>query len=79
MGTSADSWRRSYSDGQLGCQQEQEGQEGSPGGKTKPPGRQERDTLEKLLLRSERPNGQHLVEKILTMKVFTIKDSYELK
>lgn len=41
MGTSADSWRRAYSDGHLGFQQDQEAQEGTPGDKTKPPGRQD--------------------------------------
>lgn len=40
------------------------------------------ETPEKLpvsYVRSERANSQHLVEKILMMKVFTLKDSYELK
>lgn len=41
MGTSADSWRRAYSDGHLGFQQDQEAQGGTPGDKTKPPGRQD--------------------------------------
>lgn len=80
MGTSADSWRRACSDGQLGYQQHQEGRREVQEAKLNLD--RTLETPEKLLgpyVRSETANSQHLVEKILTMKVFMLKDSYELK
>lgn len=54
-----------FGDGQLGYEQDQDVQEGRPGGKTKPTGRM-LETPEKLFIpyvRLERANIQHLVGK----------------
>lgn len=83
MGASDNSWGRVGSDGELGCQQDQEEQEGSPGGKTKPTRRQDaRDPKKAAYPRCEtRQNKQptYSWEKLLLVKVFIPENSSELK
>lgn len=73
---------KACSDGQPGHQQDWKGKEGIQTGKTKATDRQHMSSPEKHLvlnMRPERAEVKHLAEKILTVKIFTVKDSYELK
>lgn len=73
---------KACNDGQLGHQQDWKGKEESQRGKTEATDRQHMSSPEKHVVLNVRPETaevQHLVEKILMAKIFSVKDSYELK